>query len=331
MLHVFKVTDERLLVDGSPSAIRTMRGTTYYVNPNTVYSSTTNPFPGVDTHSGKSWTKALATMAAAFALLKSGDTIVFTGKVREQLITPVNIFDISVIGMGNRPHHADATPTGGQFATATWTTPASGATTAALCKVLQQGWRFESILFAGPSDHACLWFFRDDGAGDLERDASHGVVRGCRFASGQDGIWVTEVFDVLIEDNLFGNGASGFTGFAILGVAGSGVANPLMGVVRRNQFLGNTNHVKCTCSNWRIYENVFDDGGTPNTTVVLNVKDPGAGGGNNFVYNNIFQTATANFNTPDVVGQATDVWAQNVSIDSTAAGVGGNTEWGVPA
>ncbi len=221
MLHVFKVTDERMLIDGSPSAMRTLRGTTYYVNANTTFDATVNPFPGVDTHSGKSWTKAFATMSKAFSVLKSGDTIVFTGKVREQLITPVNIFDISVIGMGNRPHHADATPAGGQYAQATWTTPAAGATTAALCKVLQQGWRFENILFAGPTDHACLWLFRDAGAGDLERDASHASIRNCRFASGQDGIWVTEVFDIAIEGNLFGNGASGFTGFAILGVAGS--------------------------------------------------------------------------------------------------------------
>lgn len=320
-LQVNQLTSDLHLVNNDQAAVYTKKGTTYYVDANT----------GVNTRSGKSWRKAFLTMAKAFSVVASGDTICFTGKIREQLITPVNIFDVTVIGIGNRPHHADSTPTGGQYAQATWTTPASGATTAALVKVLQQGWKFENILFAGPSDHACIWLFRDAGAGDLERDASHAVVRNCRFASGQDGIWVTEVFDILIEDNLFGNGASGFTGFAVLGVAGSGVANPLMGVVRRNQFLGNTNHFKCTCSYWRIYENTFDDGGTPNTTVVLNTKDPGAGGGNNFIYNNVFQTATANFNTPDVVGQTTDVWAMNISIDSTAAGVGANQEWGVPA
>lgn len=266
-------------------------------------------------------------MARAFALIQSGDVIRFTGKIREQLVTPVQVFDVTVIGEGKRPRHADAAPAplGGSSA-ATWTTPASGATTAALCKVMQQGWAFENILFAGPSDHACLNFFRDAGAGDAERDASHGVVRGCRFASGLDGIWITEVFDMLIENNIF----MGMTGFDILGKAGAGVAAPLQGVVQDNIFIGSANHIKLDASKWVFRRNVLDDGGTPNTTVVLDTVGTGSGA-NNFIYDNSFQTSTANFNTPDVKGAATDVWHSNAAIDSTAAGVGGNKEWGQPA
>lgn len=297
------------------------RGKTWYVNAT----------DGSDGDNGRTWTSAFGTMAKAFSVLASGDTIYFAGKVREQLTTPVNVFDVSVIGAGNRPHHADSTPTGGQYATATWTTPASGATTAPLVKVLQQGWRFENILFQGPTDHACINLFRDAGAGDAERDASHAVIRGCRFAGGQDGVYITEVADVLIEDNLFGSGSSGLTGFAIKGIAGAGQANPLFGIVRGNHFAGNANHFYVTCSNWKIYDNSFDDGGTPNTTVVCSTVGSGVGGGNNFVYRNYFQTTTANFNSPDVDGYSTDVWVQNYSFDATSAGVGSNFEAGKPA
>ena len=54
------------------------------------------------------------------------------------------------------------------------------------------------------------------------------------------------------------------------------------------------------------------------------------GGRDNFIVDNVFQTATANFNTPDVVGTTTDVW-WNVSIDAAAAGVDSGHEVGQPA
>lgn len=315
MLHTFKVTDERLLIDGSQTEIKTKKGTTYYVNANT----------GVDTRSGKSWSKAFLTMSKAFSVLASGDTIIFTGKVREQLVTPVNIFDISVIGLGNRPHHADSTPSGGQFAQATWTIPASGATTAPLVKVLQQGWRFENILFAGPTDDACIQLFRDGGAGDLERDASHAVIINNRFASGFNAINDTGgCFDVLVAGNIFMT----LTNFCVLGVGNIGVGQ-LMWHIKDNHFDNFANGVKIAAHECVVRGNYFTDGTTPNTTVVLNMSN--GAGRDNFIVGNYFQTSTANFNTPDIVGNATDVWAVNASIDSTAAGVGGNYEWGQPA
>src|SRR3990167_1732571 len=289
-------------------------GKYYYVDANS----------GSDSDDGRSWECAFLTMSKAFTSVASCDTIVFRGKIREQLTTPVQVFDVTVIGAGNRPRHADSTPTGGELAAATWTTPASGATTAPLVKVLQQGWHFENILFAGPTDHACINLFRDAGSGNDERDASHAVIRNCRFASGQDGIHITEVFNTLIENNIF----MGMTGHDIKGVAGSGVANPLQGTVRNNVFIGSANHFYVTCSKWIISGNFFDDGETPTTTVVCDTVGSGVGAANNFVVGNYFQTSTANFNSPDVVGTATDVWAVNASIDSTAAGVGGSFEWG---
>ena len=281
---------------------------------------------GSDSLGGKNWGGAFLTMSKAFTSAASGDRIYFTGKVREQLTTPAQVFDVRVIGVGTRPRHADSTPAGGETATATWTTPASGATTAALCKILQQGWAFENILFAGPTDHACVWLHRDSASGNSERDASHASFINCRFASGYNGIYdPTGAFNVLVENNVFQT----MTNFCIVGQGDVGVGQSQWHI-RNNHFTDFTNGIRISGVGCVIEGNFFEDGGTPNTTVVLNT-DYLAGGSRNFVVKNYFQTTTANFNSPDIVGSATDVWAVNASIDSTAAGVGGNFEWGQPA
>lgn len=278
---------------------------------------------GGDGNDGHSWESPLLTMAAAFARLQSGDRISFVGKVREQLTTPVQVFDVTIIGAGNRPRHADAAPdpVGGASA-ATWTTPASGATNAPLVKVLQQGWRFENILFAGPSNNACIQLYRDAGAADAERDASHAEIIGCRFASGQEGISDTGgCYGALVQGCRF----NALTGFCILGVGNIGVGQSEW-TITDNHFYGFTNGVKIAAFGCRVRGNTFTDGGTPNTTVVLNTNN--GGGADNLIVDNYFQTATANFNTPDVVGTATDVW-NNTSIDGTASMIG--REVGQPA
>lgn len=278
---------------------------------------------GSDGNSGQSWSSPFLTMAKAFSLLQSGDVISFVGKVREQLTTPVQVFDVTVRGGGNRPRHADAAPTpAGGHSASTWTTPASATAATPLVKVLQQGWRFENILFAGPTDAACVLLYRDAGAGDAERDASHAEFLGCRFASGYDGISDTGgCYGVGVYDCRFGP----LTNFCILGVGNIG-AGQSEWVIENNHFQEFTNGVKIAAFQCRIKGNTFTDGGTPNTTVVLNTSN--GGGANNFVVDNYFQTATANFNTPDVVGAATDVW-NNTSIDGTATFIG--REVGQPA
>jgi hypothetical protein len=294
-------------------------GVTYYVDVNEGSNAAT-----ID---GKSWETAFLTMAYAFTKLASGDTIIFRGKVKEQVTTPVQVFDVTIIGAGNRPRHADDTPTGGETAANTWTIPASPTPTTPLVTVLQQGWRFINILFAGPTDDACIVLFRDAGAGNAERDASHAEILGCRFASGLDGIHIVEVSNVLIEGCQFHD----LTGHAVKGVAGSGIANPLRGRFLDNIVTGCANGFYVSCNQWVIRGNVFDDGGTPTTTVVLSTAGSGAGAANSFVVGNILQVATANFNSPDVVGSAGDVWTGNMTPDAANAGASGIYEIGSPA
>ena len=131
---------------------------------------------------GKSPKSPFLTMQRAFDSVSSGDIIYFVGKVQEQLVTPVQIFDVTVIGCGNRPRHADSTPSGGSDAAATWAAPASPTAATALVRVLQQGWRFVNILFAGSAGCPSIELVRNAASGDDERDASHCEIIGCRFA-----------------------------------------------------------------------------------------------------------------------------------------------------
>jgi hypothetical protein len=292
-----------LIVAGSTFPVK--KGTCYFVD----------ALNGSNANNGRTWASPFLTMAKAFSVLESGDTIMFVGKVREQLTTPVQVFDVTIIGAGNRPRHADAEPepVGGSSAS-TWTTPASGATTDPLVTVLQQGWRFVNILFAGPSDESCVELFRNGGAGDLERDASHAEFIGCRFASGQDGIVASGgIYGVLVQDCRF----LAMTGYAIKSVVGAGIgAGDTSWQVFGNQITGCANGVLLSAITCAVKGNYFDDGGTPNTTTVLNMTGSAGGSGNNFIVDNYFQTTSANFNTPDIVGNATDVW-RNFNIDGT--------------
>jgi len=290
---------------GGLELLPSRRGATYFVDPNT----------GNDNNPGTSWDSALDTMAEAFTRIVSGDTIYFVGKVREQLTTPVQVFDVSIIGAGNRPRHADSTPAGGELAGATWTTPLAGSTDVPLLKVLQQGWRLENFLMAGHATDACVLLYRDGGAGDLERDASHFEAHGIRFASGQDGIeqsggcYNVGIFDCSFHD---------LTGYAIKHTAGAGIANPWRWQIKGNRFQGCANWLGVWNTHaWEITDNVIGE----ITTALINVA---GGSGHNVILGNVFDIAAADFDpNGGVTGHATDVWS-NYLKDAIETGLPAN-------
>ena len=289
-----------------------LRGTTYFVDTNT----------GSDNNTGKSWGRAFLTMDAAFDAITAGDRIYFVGNVNEKLVTPLGAPNVTVIGATTRPRHADTHPLNGELSGATW--KIGSLSDGPLCTVRTPGWRFENILFAAHASNYALHLDRTAVEDATEEDASHLAVVGCRFASGAGGINDTDgMFNVLIDSNYF----EALTSACILGVGNVGVGQ-LQWKIVNNDFTGFTNGVKIAAHRCRIQNNTFTDGGTPNTTFVLNTSN--GGGQDNFIVGNYFQTTTANFNTPDIVGNATDVWFNN-SIDATSAGVGGNYEAGQPA
>lgn len=208
---------------------------------------------GVD-GDGRSPGKAFATMERAFNSLASGDVIYLVGKVTEQLVTPAQIFDVTVVGCGNRPRHADATPAGGNWAAAQWGPPASGAVAGqATVRVIQQGWRFYNILFTMQGATAAgVELVRNADAGDAERDASHCEILGCRFAGAGIGVGIgaaafTELlFNVLIQGNTFGPSLT-------TAIGGVGQLNEAQ--ILENFFNMNTNHINVSAQGSLIARN----------------------------------------------------------------------------
>lgn len=267
---------------------------------------------GSDSNGGLAPDAAFLTMAKAFSVIASGDTIYFSGKIREQITTPVQVFNVTVIGVGTRPRHADSTPAGGEINSNTWTTPLSAAAATPLVKVLQQGWVFENILFAGPTDAASILLYRDAGAGDLERDASHAVIAGCRFASGQDGVEQSGgCYNVVIQDNEFDD----LTGFCIKNTAGAAVTASYRWKILRNRF--------SKCANWigAWNGNTFEINDNHISQITTELIDLSGGTGFNQILRNSFDIASANFDPAGgVTGKAGDVWS-NYLTDTIETGL----------
>lgn len=202
----------------------------------------------VDTSSGvngdgKSPATAFSTMDRAFDSLASGDVIYFVGKVTEQLVTPAQVFDVTVVGCGNRPRHADSTPAGGSWAASQWGPPASGGTAAqATVRVIQQGWRFVNILFTMIDANAAgVEVVRNSASGNSERDASHTEILGCKFAGAGLGVkygatsFAENVTNVLVQGNTFLSNST-----AIKGTSGFGGLN---WQIKDNDFITCTNDI----------------------------------------------------------------------------------------
>lgn len=241
----------------------------------------------VDTSSGvngdgTSPKTAFSTMQRAFNACASGDIIYFVGKVTEQLVTPVQVFDVTVVGCGNRPRHADSTPAGGSWAASQWGPPASGGTAAqATVRVLQQGWRFMNILWTAVDANAgCVEIVRNAASGDSERDGSHAELLGCRFAGTGIGVklgatsYTENPFNVLVEGCTFNGLTKGI-------YCTSAVANGIQ--IRNNTFFGNTAHITAKLQNSFIVGNMIGPftaaansggidltGGTAGNVVTLN-------------------------------------------------------------
>lgn len=265
---------------------------------------------GADGNSGKDWDDAFETMEEAFDNLASGDTIYFTGKILESLVTPVQVFDVSVIGVGNRPRHADATPEGGGYTTAQWGPTAGGTAAQATVRVLQQGWRFQNILFTMIDTNAAgVEIVRNAASGDDERDASHCVVVGCRFAGAGVGVRLTATsftenpFNCLIQGNTFNGNTN-----AILASA----AQPNCIQVLNNIMLGCTSNIKAKFQSSVIMGNVIG----PFTAAANSGGIDLAGGVAGNVVTLNYLSGTYSSAGGYTVAGAADEWAGNMNVIS---------------
>lgn len=239
---------------------------------------------------GLSPSQPLRTMAAAFAQVGSGDVIHFGGNITENLSTPVGVFDVTIVGEGNRPRHADAHTTNNGYSGATWK---AASATDALLTIRQQGWRLVNFLMDAPTSDACVDMIRDAASGDSERDSSHAEFLGIKFASGATGILVTGT------ENVFNVRAEGcvFTGLTTAIDSAGGYAHQWQ--IRDNSFLDNTNHIDVGFTNAVIKGNVFGKV----TTLGVDLT----GGATNVVSGNYFM---GDYNVLNVAG-TDDMWAGN--------------------
>lgn len=261
------------------------------------------------------------TMTSVFEDLNSGDIIHFTGNITEQLTTPAGIFDVTIIGEGNLPRNADSFDTNNGYTAATWKYPSSPTAATPLLKIQQQGWRLVNILFSGSlSSTADVLLFRDAGAGDSERDASHTSIYGCRFDGGVVGIQDSGGCAFV---QIVGNSFRGFTTAAINNVTGAGVGTLLCWNIQGNRFNDNATAIDLAASQANIWQNIIGKF-TASTGFGIDLT---GGAGSNIVTMNYL---SGDYDG-DYVATTADEWAGNYSQDAASDEVGDNAiTTGVP-
>lgn len=253
-----------------------MVGTVYYVD-------TVN---GDDDNNGKSYENAFKTMGEAFRVIQSRDRIVLCGKVREQLIAPLGVYGVTIVGGDTQPRHDLA---------ASWMAPAEGAEASkALCEIREQGWVFQNILFVSTTTAPAVKISR---AEDEEHpDGSHAQFINCRFA-GVDGIWL---HGGCFNCSIIGCKFYDLTGTAIKSTDVSIDLHTHL-LVEGCQFVHNADCINAPLKWSVIKNNVFGE----NTATI----DLSGGTAPNYVINNYFDIAAADFDpTGGVTGVTGDVW-----------------------
>lgn len=278
---------------------------------------------GSDGHDGLSWDTPLLTMGEAFDRVVSGDTIYTVGKIKEQLTTPAGVFDVTIIGAANRPRHADnhtesAAGKRGSSAS-TWVSPDSATASTPLLKVQQQGWRVANMLFgAGPASTASILLFRDGGANDSERDASHFHITGCRFSAPVIGVQDSGgCAFVRIEDCMI----HGATTAAINNVTGAGIGTLLHWQIFDNQILDSAIGIDLSASQAVIRGNTIGK----HTTYGIDLD----GGSHNMVNGNWLQ-GDYTTDTGQYRAGSNDNWAGNFSMDEDEGTVTSGVTHAVP-
>lgn len=275
------------------------------------------PATGDDTSDGDSWDKAFASMTPLDSKLGNNDYICLAGVLKQQWTAPVDVFDVTLIGVANRARQAtDAgVATGGG---ASWLAPASPTATTPLLKLREQSWRIINVQFAPVASSACVRVSRAETSTDM--DASHAEFINCYFsAGGAGGIGIEDVGGcsrVLVDKCRFEGLA-----FAIKGIS-TGIAVPLGWQIKNSVFNQNTSDIGMSLSYSLIEGNRFMTAGSGATNKVISTTYVSTQGGNNTIVLNVFQNTEAQIAPGSgYTGAATDFWANYVN-DQAALAVG---------
>lgn len=268
-------------------------GNFWFVNPNT-------NSPGDGTSPQTPYT----TMAQAFASVGDNDVICFINKIREQLVAPLGVTGVRVIGVpGGNVRDDDG---------AKWFAPASPVAGQALVEIREQGWEFHNFLMTPDNTGgAAIKAHRAESA--TFPDSSHFICRNMRFV-GAGGTPIG-IEDVGGNHHYIVDNCEFQTLTTAIKCSSTAIAVPLRITIIRNKFLNNTNDIDTALSFSLVQDNRFFSDTTK--TVVI------AGGGNNVVTGNIFPNAIADIDPAHGYdGNSTDVWNGNLVTDQAAYAFG---------
>lgn len=279
-------------------------GRIWYVNTNTDANAADLKGPvGSNSNDGRSPLTPFATVARALTFIDCYDIIVISGVVKEQVVAPLGVFDVTLLGAGNLPRQATSggVPTGGG---AYWTSPTSPAASTPLLELIEQGWSVRNICFNPVDASPAIQGTRAEDA--VHPDPSHLLIDGCYFIGGggtrigfQDS---GGLFNVVIQNCWF----QALGGTAIKGIAGAGIATPLRHQYLNNYFLQNANDIVIGCSYGRIQGNSFKNTTTQKVDLTA--------GGHEIVTLNFFDNAAADIDPAHgYTGSATGTWLNYVT------------------
>jgi len=259
-----------------------------------------NTVTGSDKASGKTPTTAFKTMAYAFTKVGDNDIIGVLGDVREQIIAPLGITGVSVIGMaGGRTRHDDGVR---------WREPAT-ALDAPLLTLRNQGWEVHNILFVPQDGYSSIRLRREETT--TYPDGSHAVIEGCKFIGGvahgsHAGLGI-EDYGGMHHVLICGNEFSELDGAII--ATNVSIAAPLRNLIEDNIFEDNVVCIAMNGSLCTVRRNQLMTPYSATYTTHINMAytaDPATG---NFVVDNILADATANVTIAKGYKPSTgDVW-----------------------
>lgn len=262
---------------------------------------------GVPAGDGSSATSPLTSMDTAIANAQDNDIICFIGVVRSQLVAPLGVQGVRILGCyGGNVRDDDA---------AKWTYPASGAVAGkALIEILEQGWEFHRFLMTPETTAgACIKAHRAENA--TYPDSSHFIVNRMRFVGTGYGIEdVGGNHHYIVQDSEFQSMTRAIT------CTSTAIAVPLRNTIRRNKFMQNTNDIATSLSYSLIEKNVFFTAGSGATNKVVSTTFNAVQGGNNMILLNQFNNTEAEIAPGSgFTGAATDVWMNYVNNQAALA------------
>lgn len=250
-----------------------------------------------------------ATMARAMVFVADNDVISFIGKIREQIVAPLGVTGVRILGVpGGNVRDDDG---------AKWYAPASPVAGQALIEIREQGWEFHNFLMTpDTTSGACIKAHRNEDA--TYPDSSHFICNRMRFVgtSGtQYGVQdVGGNHHYLITDCEFQSLTFG------LYCSSTSIAVPLRNVIRNSRFYLNTNDL-ASSQNYAIIErNHFMTAGSGATNKVISTTYNAVQGGNNHVFLNQFSNTEAQIAPGSgYTGAASDTWMNYVNDQAALA------------